>query len=78
MAAMTHFADEMCACHDTSCAQRVADEMTKWSQEMAKDQSKPPKMTDDDVKRATALGERMGKCMQEAMGGGQMGSAATP
>ena len=29
-----------------------------------------PKMSDDDVKQATALGEEMGKCMMKAMGTG--------
>lgn len=67
MVMMERFKDEMCACKDAKCAQGVADEMTKWSQEMAKELDDPPKMSDEDTKRATAIGEEMGKCMQVAM-----------
>ncbi|MEO6772640.1 MAG: hypothetical protein ABI467_06405 [Kofleriaceae bacterium] len=70
MSAMTKFRDEMCACTDSACAQRVSDEMTKWGQEEARNDQNPPKMTEDDVKRFTRLGEIMGTCMQKAMGGG--------
>jgi hypothetical protein len=64
---MASFKDEMCGCKDTSCAQRVADEMTKWAQDQVRD-SEPPKMTDEQTQRATKLGEQMGTCMQTAMG----------
>lgn len=67
LAAMTRFKDELCKCTDTPCAQRVSDEMTRWAQDMAKSQAQPPKMSDDDLKAATALGEAMGTCMQRAM-----------
>jgi hypothetical protein len=70
MKAMHHFKDEMCACSSTACAQQVSDEMTKWSQDEARDHHEPPKMSEDDVKQATALGEEMGKCMMKAMGTG--------
>src|SRR5579862_7964895 len=63
MAKMGEFKDKMCACKDTACAQKVSDEMTKWSQEQAKDQKEPPKMSEEDTKKATAIGEEMGKCM---------------
>jgi hypothetical protein len=62
------FADKMCACKDMTCAQDVSDEMTKWGQEMAKTDPEPPVMTEEDTKEATALGQRMGECMQKAMG----------
>jgi hypothetical protein len=68
IAAMTRFKDELCKCTDTACAQRVSDEMTKWAQDMTKSHPEPPKMSDEDVKTATALGEAMGTCMQRAMG----------
>jgi hypothetical protein len=70
MAKMGEFRDEMCACSDTACAQRVSDEMATWSQEQAKDSKEPPKMTDEETKEATQIGEAMGKCMQKAMGAG--------
>ena len=64
---MASFKDEMCTCKDSSCAQRVADEMTKWAQDQVRD-SEPPKLTDEQTQRATKLGEAMGTCMQTAMG----------
>jgi hypothetical protein len=67
---MTEFRDLMCACKDSACAQRVSDDMTKWGQDQAKDQTEPPKMTEEETKKFTQLGEDMGKCMQKAMGGG--------
>jgi hypothetical protein len=70
MAKMREFRVEMCACSDTACAQRVSDEMATWSQEQAKDSKEPPKMTDEETKEATQIGEAMGKCMQKAMGAG--------
>ena len=78
MAKMTEFKDEMCKCKDAKCAQDVSDRMTKWSQEQSKTQ-KEAKMSDEDTKKAAAIGEEMGKCMQSAMGAGAVpaeGSAA--
>jgi hypothetical protein len=69
-AKMAGFADAMCACKDSACAQKVADAMTKWGQEEAKKDKEAPKLTEQDNKEFTALGERMGTCMQTAMGGG--------
>lgn len=68
--AMERFRDQLCACKDPACVQRVSDEMTRWSQEMSRTQRNPPKMSDQDVERATAIGEKMGQCMQAAMGAG--------
>lgn len=68
---MSELKDMMCACHDSACAQHVSDVMTKWSEDMSKEWKDPPKMTDDEVKRASAIGEAMGKCMQAAMSTGQ-------
>jgi hypothetical protein len=84
MRAMSKFKDQMCGCKDAKCAQDVADEMTKWSQEMSKSMKEPPKMADDDIKRAAAIGEEMGRCMQAAMsagmgaGGGSMQGPIAP
>jgi len=67
MQKMEDFTTRMCACKDAACAQAVSDEMSKWSQEQAKNQKSPPKLSDNEQKRSVALGEQMGKCMQEAM-----------
>lgn len=68
MAAMTRFKNEMCQCKTSACAQQVADSMTKWGQEQAKDQTDPPKFSDAETKAFTDLGDQMGMCMQKAMG----------
>ncbi len=70
MAALTKFKDQMCLCKDSACAQQVSEDMTKWGQEMAKDDRVPAKFSDEETKELTAVGEAMGHCMQKAMGGG--------
>jgi hypothetical protein len=70
MKVMNGFRDQMCACKDSACAMRVSEDMTKWGQQQAAAEQNPPKMTDEDTRRFTQLGEDMGKCMQKAMGGG--------
>ena len=72
MSKMTEFKDKMCACKDSACAQKVSDEMTKWGQDQAKDNKEPPKMSEEETKKFTQIGEDMGKCMQKAMGAGAM------
>jgi hypothetical protein len=67
LAKMEEFKDKLCACKDAACTQHVSDEMSKWAQDAAKDQTEPPHMTEEDTKRATAIGEEMGTCMQAAM-----------
>jgi hypothetical protein len=67
MAQFSVFSDQMCACRDKACVDKVTDEMTRWSQEMAKQDQAPPHMSEEQIKAATEIGERMGKCMQSAM-----------
>jgi hypothetical protein len=64
------FTGEMCQCRDSACAQHVADDMTKWSMSMAKEWQPEPKLTSDQMKRATDLGQRMAECMTKAMSAG--------
>lgn len=78
MKKMTEFKDQMCACKDTACAQQVSDVMTKWGQEQAKDLADPPKMSEEDTKKFTQVGEQMGMCMQKAMGAGQVADPPQP
>jgi len=71
------FADDMCKCHDWNCAQQVAEDMTRWSQDSAKEGDKP-ELSPDDQQRAAEIGTRIGQCMQSAMSAGtpaQSGSA---
>ena len=75
-AKMNEFADKMCACKDTKCAQGVSDEMTKWSTEMSKTASKDEKPSEADMKDMEATTKKLTDCMQKAMGAGEAGSAA--
>jgi hypothetical protein len=68
IAKMSEFTDLMCACKTADCAQRVSDRITLRSQDMAQPQRDPPRMTEDQVKRATELGDKMAECMRTAMG----------
>lgn len=72
-AKMNEFADKMCACKDTKCAQGVSDDMTKWSTEMSKTASKDEKPSDADMKDMEATTKKLTDCMQKAMGAGDMG-----
>lgn len=69
---MQAFTDQMCQCKDAPCAQQVSENVTKWAEEMSKQYKEPPKMSEADQERASKIGERMGKCMQDAI------AASTP
>src|SRR5262245_18901999 len=75
MKQMAKFRDQMCACKDAKCAEGVADDLTRWSQDVARSSKEPPKMREEQTKQAATLGEEMGKCMQAAMGAGGLGGS---
>ena len=60
------FADQTCICMNSACVQHVTGEMSKWAAEMVREDPSP-KIDEDLIKRATAIGERMAKCMTRAM-----------
>jgi hypothetical protein len=64
MDAYEAFTDELCACKDKRCADKVVDKMSKWGQEMAKDY-KDDKPDAEQMRRITPIAERMSKCMAE-------------
>jgi hypothetical protein len=72
MAKMTEFKDKMCACKDAKCAQGVQEEMTKWSQDMAKNagDKKPEPMSEEDQKKYSEATTALADCQSKAMGGG--------
>jgi hypothetical protein len=72
---MTKFKDEMCACKDKACADKVQESMTKWSTDMAakagdKKDQKPDEAT---MKKMTEVGTQYGECMTKAMTAGAGG-----
>lgn len=72
-ARLATFERAMCECTDlqypssSECVQRVSDDMTRWGAEQTKQMPVPPKLDDRQMKRASEMGERVGRCMQRAM-----------
>lgn len=62
MAKMLEYRGLMCACRDAECAKRVGDEMTHWSERLAKEQNAPPKMNEAEMTRATTITDETFKC----------------
>lgn len=57
---MEGFKTAACACKDLACAQKVAEDMSKYMEEMAK---KDVQGTESQGKKIAALGEELGKCI---------------
>ncbi len=68
---MSEFKDKICGCPDQTCIEGVEDEMKQWSNELAKQGIKNPRLTDAQAQRGAAIGEALGKCMKriDNMGG---------
>jgi hypothetical protein len=66
---MTEFKDQMCACKDTDCVNKVTADMAKWGEEQAKKmEGKPaPKMSDADTKKYADVSTKFQECAQKAM-----------
>lgn len=63
------FADQMCACKDSDCAKKVTEEMTKWSQEWAKNAKPEDNVPDpDQVKEIEAVSKQLTECTMKAHG----------
>ncbi len=71
LAKVAGFKDKLCACPDSNCVQGVSDEMNTWAKDMEAKGMKEPHMTDDQTKRAAAIGDDIGKCIKRItnMGG---------
>ena len=68
MAKMSEFADRMCQCTAKPCADRVQEDMTRWSTEMAAKASRNDSPPDEaTLKKMTEIGQRYGECMTTAM-----------
>jgi hypothetical protein len=70
--AMVQFKDKLCACNDKVCADKVTQEMTVWG-----NSNKDAKLSDEDMQKASAIGDEMGKCVTRIYaadtGGGDQG-----
>jgi hypothetical protein len=61
---LSEFKDQMCACKDVACANKVSDEMTKWSHEKPQTDA-PPDV--ESLKQMEDLTKQMTACMTKAM-----------
>ena len=78
IAKMGEFKDQMCKCTDKACADKVAEAMTKWTQEFAKEAGgdKAAKPSEEDTKKTTQIMEEYTKCQGKAMQAGATPPAA--
>jgi hypothetical protein len=68
MAKMEGFKNDMCKCADKACAEKVSKAMEEWTKSMGEKGEKMMKeMSDEDKKKATAIGEELGKCLMKHM-----------
>lgn len=65
---MRVFVDEMCTCHDAHCAQRVDDEIIRWSNERSKAATPGGRPTEEDMTEMEAMTKKLTGCKQHAMG----------
>jgi len=72
VAKMTEFKDDMCKCKDKACADKVQENMTKWSTDMAAKagDKKDQKADEATMKKMTEVGQQYGECMTKAMSAG--------
>lgn len=73
MAKLITLKSEMCACKDTKCAQDVSEKLTKLAQARGQGGPNTPPPTEEDTRKAAAIGAEIGACMQAAMS-----ASATP
>ena len=65
--------DEMCACKDKACAEKVTEKMMKMGEK-----HKDTKATESQMKAASGITEELTKCMSKAMGMGGTEAPPTP
>jgi hypothetical protein len=66
---MGELTDQMCACKDKACADKVLADMTTWGQEMSKDPEVMQNKSDEDTaKKMSEVTKRLSDCMMKAMG----------
>lgn len=67
LAKFREFADRACACKDKACADKVQEDITTWSMEMAKTATKDHKPDAELMKQMTEVGTRYSECLTKIM-----------
>jgi hypothetical protein len=70
---MSEFRDRMCACKDSTCAQKVMKDEEEWGSHTA-DRTHNTRFADDDIAKIGEISQAMAACMQKALSVG----ATTP
>lgn len=66
--AMRGFKDQMCACTDKACSDRVREELVQWSTEMARSMdTHPGNLTEEQMRGMQELGMAYAECMIAVM-----------
>jgi hypothetical protein len=63
------FKNQICACKDKACAEKVSEEMTKWGEEFQKN-NKDKEPSKEQMEKAAKITEELGECMTKLMTGG--------
>jgi len=63
IAKMTTFRDELCACLDKACADRVLAALTQWAQDEARKPRVEEEYTETDMRKIAELSDGFAKCM---------------
>lgn len=72
------FTNQVCACTDRTCAERVTDAMTAWATKLAATADDDDKPAAKWLAKMQELGERMGTCMVKTMTEAAEAAEATP
>lgn len=67
VAQLDEFANRMCRCKDKTCADKVQDDVTKWSTEVSSDADASERPDEQTVKQATEIMTRYSDCMTKLM-----------
>jgi hypothetical protein len=63
LAQLERFSDEMCGCRDRDCADRVIDDMMRWSHDLTSAGEGSPLVNGVQGARAKAAADRVSRCM---------------
>ncbi len=64
---MTYYADLTCSCAEPACVEQVNQEMTKWTEALARTEPSAQKVSAADTERLTTESTRLADCMTDAM-----------
>jgi len=70
LATFRAYQEQMCACRDKTCADRVTADLQRWSDEMARNEREPAPPDETQLKQLQEVGTKLGECLTKLMGQG--------